>query len=46
MEVKQMEPGRQRPVVKEQWLFPEFAEQTGGDEVENAKSNKRKRSKK
>lgn len=30
MEVKKMEPGRTRPQVKEQWLFPEFEAQGGG----------------
>lgn len=45
MEVKKMEPGRTRPQVKEQWLFPEFEAQGGGDEVKEVK-NKRKRSKK
>lgn len=30
MEVRKMEPGRIRPQVKEQWLFPEFEAQGGG----------------
>lgn len=29
MEVRKMEPGRIRPQVKEQWLFPEFEAQGG-----------------
>lgn len=40
MEIKKMEPGRQRPVVKEQWLFPEFAEQTGGGRSKKRKVKK------